>query len=374
VGESRRIKIYVRNAWDRRVGGLLLVLPAVLALGCSPRLAGGGSASLNPVEILDKSPRIYHIGFETIADSLETARAAAYLAGGLMGDLERAAVDAGSAEHQPAASLAYIEYLKAKRRYEAGASGFAVKHLKKALEIDPEFRPAHLLSAEMLLDEHRVNEAASLFGRILSRDITDSDALVGLARCLMLMGRLDEAKQALVDAVIFDRVNLGAWQNLHVIGEVKDFTVAVHDAPELGMVRKAAGRHYDIVVDTSVEECPVQAAAWIVFASQRAVWRYEGKYKRYVGAKRYARTFEEDIDCYMSLAAAWKVLSQKDSISCDTRYFDHLDQVADDGYLVLHVLFDYVCLEDPFAARGFSADTVDGLRKYINRYVLVPRG
>jgi tetratricopeptide (TPR) repeat protein len=364
----------MRDTWGRGFCGLLLVLPAVMVLSCSPRMTHERGTSLNPIEILDRSPRIYHVDFEAIADSMETARAVAYLAGGLVGGPGMAAVDTASAEPGSAAGLVQVEYMKARRRYDAGAIGFAVKHLKRALEIDPEFRPAHLLSAEVFLDEHRVNEAASIFGRLLNRDITDSDALVGLARCLMLTGRLDEAKHALIDAVIFDRVNLGAWQNLHVLGEVKNFTVAMHDAPELGLARKAGGRHYDLVVDTSVEDCPVEAAAWIVFASERAVWRYEGKYKQYLGAARYARTYEEDIDCYMALAAAWKTLSPRDSTSCETDYLDHLDRVADDGYLVLHVLFDYVCLQDPFAARGFSAETIEGLREYVNKYVLVPRG
>jgi tetratricopeptide (TPR) repeat protein len=342
----------------------------VLGLACSPRLPGAGP-SLNPIEVLEKSPRIYHIGFEPIADSMETARVTAYLTGTLAADFVIVAVDTGSVEDQSPALLARLEYVKAKRRYEAGATGFAVKHLRRALEIDPGYRPAHLLSAEMLLAEHRVKEAASVFSRIINQDVTDSDALVGLARCLMLMGRLDEAKMALVDAVIFDRVNLDAWENLHILAAVKDFTVTTHDAPELGIVRKARGRHYDIVVDASIEECPVQATAWIVYASQRAVWRYEGKYKRYLGAAKYSRTYEEDIDCYMSLAAAWKMLSRSDSTVCDARYFEHLGDVADDGYLVPHVLFDYVCLDDPFAARGFSAETIEVLREYVDRYVLV---
>ncbi|MFH1312065.1 MAG: tetratricopeptide repeat protein [Candidatus Eisenbacteria bacterium] len=363
-----------RCVWNGTSIRMLLLLPLLLTFACSPRLAGGPGANVNPVEILEKSPRIYHIGFETIADSMETLHASAYLAGGLVGDLKAAAVEAGSLEHQSDAARVQTEYFKARRRYDAGASGIAVKHLRLALGIDPEFRPAQLLSAEMFLDDHKVKEAVGIYGRILNRDFTDSDALVGLARCLMLMGRLEEARRALIDAVIFDRVNLGAWQNLHVLGEVRDFTVATHDAPELGMTRKSAGRHYDIVVDASLEDCPVQAAAWIVFASQRAVWRYEGKHKRYLGVPRYVHTYEEDIDCYMALATAWKVLSQRDSISCDTRYFDYLDQVAEDGYLVPHVLFDHVCLEDPFAARGFSLETIDGLREYISRYVLVPKG
>jgi tetratricopeptide (TPR) repeat protein len=353
---------------------MLLALPLVPALACSPRLAGGPGQTVNPVEILDKSPRIYHIGFEAIADSMETIRARTYLAGGLVGDLDIATFDAGSPGMRTDAERVRTEYVKARRRYDAGATGIAVKHLQRALAIDPEYRPARLLSAELLLDEHKVKQAAGIYGGILNRDVTDSDALVGLARCLMLLGRLEEARRALIDAVIFDRVNLSAWQNLSVLGQVRDFDVIKHDAPELGLIRKSRGRHYDLVVDASLEDCPVQAAAWIVFASQRAVWRYEGKYKHYLGMARYAPTYEEDIDCYMALAAAWKVLSQRDSIACDTTYFEHLNRVADEGYLVPHVLFDHVCLEDPFAARGFSIDTIDGLREYISRYVLVPEG
>lgn len=118
----------------------------------------------------------------------------------------------------------------------------------------------------------------------------------------------------------------------------------------------------------------MQATAWMVFASQRAVWRYEGKYKQYMGVGKYQQTYEEDVDCFMALAAAWKVLSQQDTTVCDSNYFDHLDQVADEGYLVPHVLFDYVCIRDPLAARDFSTEVIDELRKYINQYVLVPRG
>jgi hypothetical protein len=128
------------------------------------------------------------------------------------------------------------------------------------------------------------------------------------------------------------------------------------------------------VVDSSLEACPSRATAWIVFASERAVWRYEGKFKRTLGLTRYRRTYQEDIDCFMALAAAWKILSQGDSTRCEDDYLDFMDRVAGDGYLVPHVLFDYVCLEEPRAARNFRADVIDEMRAYIANYILVTGG
>jgi hypothetical protein len=76
----------------------------------------------------------------------------------------------------------------------------------------------------------------------------------------------------------------------------------------------------------------------------------------------------------MSLTAAWQVLAQTDTSVCDAGYMDHMSKVADEGYLVPHVLFDYVCLENPMAARGFPAEVIEKMRAYINTYVIVPRG
>jgi hypothetical protein len=38
------------------------------------------------------------------------------------------------------------------------------------------------------------------------------------------------------------------------------------------------------------------------------------------------------------------------------------------------VLFDYVCLEQPLAARNFRTEVIDKMRAYINDYVLVAGG
>jgi tetratricopeptide (TPR) repeat protein len=353
---------------------LLWILPVIAGLSCAPSLSHYNDISVNPVEVLEKSPRIYHIGFEAIADSMGADLLSTYLRGSLNLALEPPPIDQVPDADKPARTRAETEYWKARRRFEGGATEAAAMHLQKALEIDPGFKPPYLMLAELLFIQRRHKEAANLYLKVLTWDVTSSEALTGLAKCYMAVGRLDNARKALVDAVIFNRVNLEAWENLYVLGEVQDFTVTNHDAPELGIIRKIRHRHYDLVVEEALEECPIQATAWIVFASQRAVWRYEGKYKRYTGTTKYMPTYEEDVDCYMALAAAWKVLSRQDTTVCDSHYLDHLDQVADEGYLVPHVLFDYVCLKDPGAARDFSLEVIEEMRAYISRYVLVSEG
>jgi tetratricopeptide (TPR) repeat protein len=356
----------------------LLAAVVVACLSCSPRFIEEPPQPLNPIEVLEKSPRIYAITFKPIADSIETTRASAYLVGNLDYGMVptdivlAAAMDSTLRSELTPRETAQLEYYKARRRYEAGSYQTAAYHLKRAMAADESYRPPYLLLGEMLIDRGGLEQAYDLYTKVLSWDRADSDALVGLARCLIRAGKREEAKKALVDAVIFNRINLDAWNELRLVAALEGRKIAYRDAPDLGQVRKVRGRHYKIVIDDSLRDCPVQATAWIAYASERAVWRYEGKYQRRLGVGKYQPTYEEDVDCFMVLAAAWKTLSHQDSIGCETEYLDYLGEVADDGYLVSHVLFDYVCMQTPTAARYFSVEVLGRLRDYVNTYLIVP--
>lgn len=374
-----------KSQMTAKVALLALGLAGLAGLSCTPRLLDGGGETLNPIEILNRSPRVYQIAFKAFADSIETTRASAYIAGSLEaaaspGEMVEAALaDSSKIADLAPRQVAQVEYIKARRRFDVGADRAAGYHLKRAMAADPGYRPPYLLLGEMLLDRRAVDEACDVFSKVLERDSTDSDALVGLARCHAMSGRLSDARRALVDAVIFDRVNLRAWSLLGMVADFEGCQVLSHDAPELGLVRKLRGRHYRILIDESLRECPVEATAWIAYASERAVWKYEDKYKRNFGVGKYVPTFEEDVDCYMVLAAAWKTLAQADSITppdsavCDPAYLEYLERVADDGYLVSHVLFDHVCIKAPGAARYFTGDVIARIREYVDAYVIIPK-
>ena len=361
----------------------ITIVSIVWFASCSPRMLEDGGRTLNPIEVLERSPRVYEITFKAFADSIETARASSYLSGDLGADafpslrVLSALQDSARAAGLSARETAELEFFKARRRFEAGAEQAAAYHLKRAMAADPSYRPPYVLLGGMLLERRAIEQAFDLFSKMLSWDATDSDALVGLARCYMRMGRLDDARKTLVDAVIFNRANLKAWGDLEAVAELQGASIANHDAPELGLARKVTGRRYKILVDDSLQDCPVEATAWIAYASERAVWRFEDKFKMRFGVTKYVPTYEEDVDCYMVLAAVWQTLTQEgaaqDSVPCSPAYLDYLGRVAEDGYLVSHVLFDHVSIEAPAVAKHFSVEVIARLREYVNTYVIVPK-
>ena len=353
------------------------LISLVLVLGCGPGFVTRHDYNRNPVEIIDESPRVYRIVFEHFADSLETLRAMNYLSGSVprglyipeeMGGMEVSREDS-----------ALIEYRKAARRLESGAREAGLMHIRRAIEKDPAFMPSYVVLARILIADGQILRAMDILDQVISRNPRNSEALVEMATCHMYMGQLEDARKALIDAVIFERNSLRAWGELKRLGRLEEFEVATRDAPELAFVEKMRGRNLDIVVDSSLVECPLEVSAWIVFASQRAVWKYEGKYQERYGNPRYEETYDEDVDCYMSLAVAWKVLSEEqdstslaDSAACEDDYLDFLVEVSDGGHLVSHVLMDYICLNRPGAARRFPPDVIDRMRDYVNRFVLIP--
>ncbi len=353
-----------------------LCLGLALTIGCGPAFVTKQDFNRNPLEIIEESPRIYHIMFEPFADSLETVRVMNYMSG--MVPYGFYLPEDTSEMELTRRDSSLLEYRKAVKRLDAGAGQAGLLHVRRAIEKDPAFLPSYVLLARILIEDGQIIRAKDILEQVLSRNPTYSGAFVELARCYMYMGQFDLAKRALIDAVIFERTNLNAWSELQRLGMVERFEVAARDAPELAFVEKASGRNLDMIVDSSLVDCPMEASAWIVFASQRAVWKYEGKYQQRYGGSTYRKTYDEDVDCYMSLAVAWKVLSgQQDSTfltdqaACESEYLDFLAEVSDGGHLISHVLMDYVCLQSPGAARHFPPDVIERMRDYVDKFVIV---
>lgn len=370
---GREIEARLRNAG---VTALAVWLATLLLTGCGPALITRTDFNRNPLEIVEESPRVYHVVFEHFADSLETLRVVNYMNGTIPYGFYIPA-DTG----RPAASRrdsALTEYGKAVKRHNAGAYQAGLMHVRRAIELDPAFLPAYVMLARFLIADGQVLRARDVLTQVLSRNSTYSEALVELARCHMYMGQFDAAKQALVDAVIYERTNLDAWGQLKRLGALGEFEVAARDAPELAFVEQVRGRHLDMIIDSSLVDCPMEASAWVVFASQRAVWKYEGKYRQRYGNSGYQQTYDEDVDCYMSLAVAYKMLSGRpdstlnaEQAGCDSEYLEFLAEVSDAGHLVSHVLMDYICLNNPGAARRLSPAVIQRMRDYVNEFVLI---
>jgi Flp pilus assembly protein TadD len=192
--------------------GLMVLGAALAAAGvysCTAIPPAVPASSTNPMEVLQRSPRVYHVEYTAMVDSMETALATTYLAGGMRAErpFRRPADDAP--EQGSTRDRALAEYWAARDLLETGADSAAVALLEKALETDPTFMMGHMYLGEVLLGQGRVEDAAVIFARILSHDSRNSRAIAGLARCYLKIGDGDKARSALIDAVIFDRAKRG---------------------------------------------------------------------------------------------------------------------------------------------------------------------
>ncbi|MGQ9603944.1 MAG: tetratricopeptide repeat protein [bacterium] len=347
------------------------ILALALLSGCVPPPAFVPDLSSNPIDVIERSPRIYHIEFSSIAESLSISMFTDYIGRDVIGGWRFAN---GLKPDDFGDSSAISEYLLALTALDEGNLDEAIAHLENTTDSKVGLKRSYTLLADMLRDMGEIKSAMQLYFKALSLDATNSYALSGLARCLLMIGDIDNARNAFINALIFNRSNFDAWEGISLIARQSGLTVKMVDVPEMSYVKKRKGRHFDLIVDESVKDCPAVATAWIVYASQRAAWRYEGKYKQQTMKSRYNHTLEEDVDCYMTLAAAWKLLSNEDKGECDVSYLSYLIKLAEEGYLIPHILFDYSCARDPLLGRRFKPETVEIIRSYIENYIIVPEG
>ncbi len=83
----------------------------------------------------------------------------------------------------------------------AGKRDAAVENLKKAVGIRPEYRPARIKLADVLLDAGRIAESIDIFRRTLAEEPDSPLALYGLGRALLTQRNTEEAVKQLERAV-----------------------------------------------------------------------------------------------------------------------------------------------------------------------------
>jgi tetratricopeptide (TPR) repeat protein len=103
---------------------------------------------------------------------------------------------------------------------EVAAEGFA-----RALQLDPEYAPAHLFYGHTLVNLGRFEEAGREFEAALELDPTSAGALLGLGQLAISEGRHEEAREHLERAKELDpsdgRVQLALAQALSALGETE---------------------------------------------------------------------------------------------------------------------------------------------------------
>ena len=117
--------------------------------------------------------------------------------------------------HVPA--RAAREFAREGRAFEAGDVQGAIGHLRKALEIDPDYMEAHNNLGARYMALHRFEDAAAEFGRATELDPAAEKAFANLGGALLMLGHDAEAEAAARRAVALDGTSA---QGHYVLGRV----------------------------------------------------------------------------------------------------------------------------------------------------------
>jgi thioredoxin-like negative regulator of GroEL len=134
---------------------------------------------------------------------------------------------------------------KAEKQYREGLAalakddlGRAIRHLKKAVDLYPEFAAAHAALGSAFLLQHEDAQAAAAFERALAIDENLPDACFGLGSLYNLQKRFAEAETLLLRAQM---LRPDDWRIYYALGE--NYFRAGHSEKAEQSLRRAHGLH-----------------------------------------------------------------------------------------------------------------------------------
>jgi tetratricopeptide (TPR) repeat protein len=119
-------------------------------------------------------------------------------------------------------------------------NGTALASYRQAASLDPSSQVAALAAARLAHETGRSDEAEAIYGRCLDRAPEDSDALLGMAECLMHRGDGAAAEVAILDCLCLDLPPEPAARALAALGRIR--LDAGHPAEAAPMLAAAIDR------------------------------------------------------------------------------------------------------------------------------------
>jgi tetratricopeptide (TPR) repeat protein len=210
----------------------------------------------------------------------------------------------------------------------------------EALNVDSLYPRIYSWIGDTYFIENQYDEALRWYQRCLEKNPADFQAYRFKADVYERQGKLEEAMDALVSALIYNIDYYYAWDDLHQIGLKLSYPVTRHTFKQRCWMEPVGDSTYRMCVDSSLAAWPEKFTAWLGFISTKAVWQVEGKFFEEIkNEKEYYLTLSEVYDCFNWLIIIWRELKKENPRLSDGD-LDFYDKLAEDGFLQ-----EYVCLE-----------------------------
>lgn len=258
--------------------------------------------------------------------------------------------------------------IEAKALFSKGKFDDALKNYQVALDLDPKFYYAALLSGEVYSQKEDFAQAETWYQKAITIDPNRETAYRYSATPLMKQGKTKEARDRYIEAFITEPYNKVAIVGLVKWGETTHTPLAHPriDLPtSISFDEKGDAR---INLDTSAlrGDSDDGSFAWISYSTTRITWHKETFAKQFPGEK-YRHTLAEEADALRRVISIATADKRTKTLS---PALAKLKQLNDNGLLEAYILLarpdEGISQDHP----AYLKDNRDKLRRYVMEYVL----
>jgi len=177
----------------------------------------------------------------------------------------------------------------------------AIKAYSKVLELQPKNYSAALYIGDSYFAAQDVNNAAKWYERAIQIDPDRETAYRYYADMLTKEGRVQDARERAIQAVVAEPYNAIPWRGLQQWAQANNLRLTPVHINTPNMVDRKSDGNTNITIDPgwSKDEMPV----WMIYGMTRATWQNEEFKKHFPKAPQYRHSMAEEVEALSSAAS-----------------------------------------------------------------------
>jgi tetratricopeptide (TPR) repeat protein len=249
----------------------------------------------------------------------------------------------------------------------------AIAGYQRALALDPKLYYAAVDIGDSYFRLKNGDEASKWFGKAVEIDPGAEVAYRYWGDSLLQEGKMQEARDKFIDGLLAEPYRQTSWGGLHNWLNANHLSFKKIAEVKLPQAPTVDGKgNTTITVDPSTLDNSDRGAAWLVYGTERALWRKEKFAKEFPKAKTYRHSLPEEISALTMVATVFEELQQKNKSSDPDPSLALLAELKAKGMLEPYILFfhpDEGIMQDyPAYKVGNRAKLV----RFLDEYVLPP--
>ena len=255
--------------------------------------------------------------------------------------------------------------------YVHGDFRSAAAAYQRALEADPKLYEAALFAGDMSFKLDLNNKAAEWYARAVQINPDRETAYRYSATPFLKQGKLEEARQRYIEAVIAEPYNRLTWSGLGQWADAAGVTLA-HPRVEIPTsVTPLKDGNMTIKLDPKLTDDKDGSGlgSWIFYGIHRSAWAMSKFAEVYPKEKTYRHSLREEFEALSGVVEAVKQRQKDKKIKELDASLTNLVKLSDEGLLEPFILF---ALADAGISRdydGYRKENRDKLRRYLVQYV-----